>query len=100
LQKIGDSAFTRTAVECIKIPASVEEIGASCFFNCKDLVSVTFERGSKLQAIGESAFSKVPTGSLKLVRTTGDLKIVSDYFAGSVIQVVSGDGVTSDPRVE
>ncbi|MCL2797840.1 MAG: leucine-rich repeat domain-containing protein [Firmicutes bacterium] len=42
----------------IIIPASVENIGGGLFWSCPNLVSVTFEKGSRLKSIPFQAFSK------------------------------------------
>ena len=41
-----------TALTSIEIPASVETIGASAFYGCSSLATVTFENGSQLKTIG------------------------------------------------
>ena len=41
-----------TALTSIEIPASVETIGASAFFPCSKLATVTFEKESQLKTIG------------------------------------------------
>ena len=43
----------------ITIPKDVVEIGAEAFLNNKNLLSVTFEPGSKLTTIGNKAFQGV-----------------------------------------
>ena len=44
-------------VSSVTIPRSVECIDVDCFRNCMNLHKVTFESGSSLKTIGESAFS-------------------------------------------
>jgi hypothetical protein len=58
LRKIGERAFSHTAIESIDIPASVEVIGGKCFFRSNLLSRLTFERGSKLRQIGKMAFDQ------------------------------------------
>ena len=41
---------------CCMIPASVEEIGESCFSGCSSLSRVTFASGSAVRRIGKEAF--------------------------------------------
>ena len=55
--KIGGSAFERTGLTSIKIPASVTNIERFAFIHCGQLKSVTFAPGSKLETIGENAFT-------------------------------------------
>ena len=57
LKTIGISAFEKTGITSIVIPASVKEIGALAFDGCASLESITFEQGSLLESIGSSAFS-------------------------------------------
>ena len=55
--KIGGSAFERTGLTSIKIPASVTNIERFAFIHCGQLKSVTFAPNSGLQTIGENAFT-------------------------------------------
>ncbi|MDR1267333.1 MAG: leucine-rich repeat domain-containing protein [Holosporales bacterium] len=58
LQTIGSHAFSECiSLQSIVIPKSVEDLGESCFFQCR-LSSVSFEQGSCLQTIGSHAFSE------------------------------------------
>lgn len=45
-ERVGNHWFWGSDVESVKIPASVREIGADAFCNCKNLKSVTFAEGS------------------------------------------------------
>ena len=61
LKRIGEVAFgclysDGCAVTEIVIPASVRELGDSCFENCKQLTYVTFAEPSSLKRIGFKAF--------------------------------------------
>lgn len=62
-EHINYGAFTDcTALKSIEIPASVEIIGVSAFFNCTQLQVVSFESNSKLKEIG-GACSWEPHGA-------------------------------------
>ena len=50
-EKIGSDWFKNTAIEIVKIPASVTEIEAKAFYNCKNLRRVTVAEDSKLEKI-------------------------------------------------
>ena len=51
--RYGSGAFANcTALTAIEIPASVETIEATAFYNCSSLATVTFEKGSQLKTIG------------------------------------------------
>ena len=57
-------AFTGCPITSIEIPASVETIEVAAFNLCSQLVSVTFEKGSKLKTIGgKSVYGGVISGS-------------------------------------
>lgn len=43
-------------MESVVIPASVKEIGMNAFSNCKNLKSVTFAPGSRLEKITAGCF--------------------------------------------
>ena len=44
------------SIKAIRIPAAVESIGERCFYECSNLVSVTFVPGSSLKRIEKEAF--------------------------------------------
>ena len=84
--KIGGSAFERTNLTSIKIPASVTNIGGTAFYQCRQLESVTFAPDSKLEAIGEDAFSGCY--ALKTISCESALKEkLSGVFGESKISV-------------
>jgi hypothetical protein len=51
LSRIENSAFIRTGLVEIIVPASVEVLGDGCFSYCRSLSSVTFESGSTLLGV-------------------------------------------------
>ena len=55
---IGSKAFSGLKISEIVIPKSIVSIGDECFYRCRHLTSVVFERGSELICIGNSAFSR------------------------------------------
>ena len=57
ITEIGDNAFSGTTLRNITIPASVERIGITAFYNRSYLSSVTFDEGSQLKTIERGAFS-------------------------------------------
>ncbi len=54
---IAHSGFRDSSITSIVIPASVVELEYNAFSNCKNLVSVIFEEGSKLSNLGFYTFS-------------------------------------------
>ena len=55
---IGKSAFSGSEIlESVKIPESIETVGALAFSNCKKLKNVTFEGTSKLKELDTGVFS-------------------------------------------
>ena len=65
LKTIGVSAFQYTAIEEVRIPASVEGLGTeprygsgSAFFSCSNLKKVVFESPSKLNYVSKGNFSR------------------------------------------
>ncbi|MGN0527400.1 MAG: leucine-rich repeat protein [Acutalibacteraceae bacterium] len=56
--KIGDKAFQqKTALEIVKIPDTVTEIGNYAFYGCTKLNSVGFGADSAIKTIGDYAFN-------------------------------------------
>jgi hypothetical protein len=58
LLRIESDAFSRSSLQSIVIPSSVEILGSSCFSECKSLSSISFESHSRLLRIASDAFSK------------------------------------------
>jgi hypothetical protein len=50
------NAFTFSGLQSVVLPASVKFLGECCFSNTKSLVSLVFERGSRLREIRSEAF--------------------------------------------
>lgn len=77
--EIGDNAFNRSypgdrQITKVSIPASVATIGARAFF-CPSLAEVNFAQGSRLESIGEGAFTSCNIAQLALpdgLREIGD----------------------------
>lgn len=55
LIEIGDSAFARTALTTIELPETLEEIGVTAFFECKNLTALTLP--DTVLRIGNQAFA-------------------------------------------
>jgi hypothetical protein len=58
------------------IPSSVVILGKSSFDQCKSLESVTFESGSRLERIEESAFH---VSGLKSIEIPGSISFIDDF---------------------
>ncbi len=57
--RLGDHALKQLGITLpVSVPASVEEIGESCFLQCR-FSELSFAEGSKLKTIGESAFESL-----------------------------------------
>lgn len=54
--RIADEAFAEKNIKTVRISKTVKIIGQAAFFNCQNLVDVTFEEGSMLEEIGSEAF--------------------------------------------
>lgn len=57
LRIIEGAVFAQTAIKSVVIPENVSFIGQSAFYNCNQLLKVSF-LGSKLEEIGTSAFEQ------------------------------------------
>jgi hypothetical protein len=62
---MGSNAFAHSGIKSIRIPNSVENIGAGCFGGCQSLWEVVFE-GSPSIEIG--AFSDCPLKCVKVAK--------------------------------
>lgn len=61
----------------IVIPKNVKTIAGGAFYACKNMTSITFQSGSKLEKIGEEAFSdctklKKITLTSKVIKSIGE----------------------------
>ena len=77
LKSIGQAFYDCFSLHSITIPASVESIGEGAFSQCKQLETVTFEKGSQLKSIGNNAF--VNCISLKTITIPISVTIIGDY---------------------
>ena len=58
LKAVGKGWFAGSAVETVTIPRSVEVLETGAFEECKNLKTVVFEEGSRLEWIRERCFSR------------------------------------------
>lgn len=101
--EIADKAFnykTESPIVQLKVPASVEKIGESAFLQ-SDLESISFEEGSKLKSIGETAFARTNLVSIDIpegVEWIGEDAFVAATMAS--INVSAGNATyTSDDGI-
>ena len=76
LEKIGLDGFCGSGIENIIIPKNVSEIQARAFENCRNLKEVIFEKGNKLETVGEEVFRYCK--SLAEIRLPEGLKSIGD----------------------
>ena len=76
LTLIGGSAFERSGLQSIEIPANVETIGENAFQGCTALTAVTFEKDSKLKLIDNRAFSDC---SLTCVEIPANVETIGEH---------------------
>lgn len=55
--QLGTRAFAGCGVTSVHLPAGITRIPLSCFNGCRNLSEVTFEEGSRLERIDQSAFA-------------------------------------------
>ena len=93
----GSNSNTNTnKIASVTIPASVTVINASAFDTCRNMETITFESGSKLETIGNAAFAanqKVTTLTLPDSLKTFGLR--SFYNCEKLETVTLGSGLTS-----
>lgn len=98
VKRLGEGAFRGSAIQEMKLPSSLEEMGAECFDNCLKLKKVTFSASLKeiplaafygcsslgevilpegVEAIGEEAFASLT--ALRKVSLPSTLKEIGDY---------------------
>jgi hypothetical protein len=95
---IGEGAFIDAALTSITIPAGVTNIGYDAFYNASSLSSVTFEPGSQLASIGESAFSATSSlTSITIPASVTSIGARAFYGASSLTSVTfeAGSQLTS-----
>ena len=90
LTRIGDEAFSDTALTELTIPKSVFYIGAKAFYRCKSLVRLNFEDDSELRTIGDSAFAEI--SNLRFVNIPAKVeRIGNSAFAKCGLSTVTFD---------
>lgn len=81
-------------IKSVYIPANVIYIGEWAFSNCTSLETVTFADNSKLQSIGEKAFSKTGIATISLPDTVSELGISAFERCESLTSIRIPAGVT------
>ena len=74
VETIGNYWFWGSTAESVTIPASVKEIGAEAFYNCKNLRKVTFAEGSKLKKITAGSFCKTGIERMLIPRRVEEIQ--------------------------
>lgn len=93
---IPDFLFGKTNITTVMIPSSVESIGQKSFYKC-DLESVSFDDGTRIQEIGDYAFSY--NHSLKTVTFGGSASgFTCDIGVGSFFNCRGLSEVVLDPQ--
>ena len=91
----------RPDLTSVKIPKSIRRIDGFAFHGCESLASVTFEEGSRLQSIGEYAFSCYEGGtsnkltSITLPDTVTSIETGAFFKCENLTNVVIGKNVNS-----
>ena len=87
----GYAFYTCSALTQVVIPARVTELGRNAFYQCGNLVTVTFAEGSRLTNIGNEAFrqcSKLSSITIpKTVRNLEPVKNVEPINGGTATDV-------------
>lgn len=95
LTAIGDSAFEECkSLESVTIPASVTSIGVFAFLNCESLQEVTIQEGSKLETIGDYAFSGTAIDAFEMPDTVTTLGLGAFQGAANLKAVVLSSSLT------
>ncbi len=87
---IGGSAFSQSGLTSVLIPSSVNDIGETAFWNCKDLTKVLISNG--VQRIGESAFRFC--GNLTNITIPSSVTSIGDGALGACSKLSE---ITIDP---
>ena len=78
IRRIGEFAYARSAVDTVRIPDGVEEIGYAAFYHCDELTDVVIP--DSVREIGVAAFDKTPwlSGWKANAGEAGEFLIVGD----------------------
>ena len=93
---IGESAFQKSGLTNITIPANVTSIESDTFSGCSNLGTVEFASGSSLKSIGSNAFSSC--GSLTGITIPEGVTSIGEkafYCCTDLRSVIIPEGVTS-----
>lgn len=78
IRRIGEFAYARSAVNTVRIPDGVDEIGYAAFYHCDELTDVVIP--DSVKEIGVSAFDRTPwlSGWKSNAGEAGEFLIVGD----------------------
>lgn len=80
LTAIGNTAFLKTKLTSVKIPASVETIGTSAFYNCTDLKTVYIDSPYIASDLKYSAHASHIIANVERTYVKSDIEEVGGYF--------------------
>ncbi len=97
IKRIGDNAFQGKGIVSLYIPSSITIISTEAFMDCGELLSVEFEIGNKMLALGWKAFKNCTNLSsiINLPSTLTDLGKETFYGCSSLTSFVIPSGVDS-----
>ncbi|MDE5719026.1 MAG: leucine-rich repeat domain-containing protein, partial [Lachnospiraceae bacterium] len=95
IRRIGEFAYARSALNRVRIPDGVEEIGYAAFYHCNDLTDVVIP--DSVKEIGVSAFDRTPwlSGWKANAGEAGEFLIVGD---GILLAYRGKGGVVAIPE--
>ncbi|MDE6200322.1 MAG: leucine-rich repeat protein, partial [Clostridiales bacterium] len=92
IKTISQGAFYGTNIAEITIPASLETLGNTAFYNTALLTEVTFEGGSKLKTIGESAFEGSAITGVEIPASVTEIKKNAFAYNTDFVSVEFAEG--------
>lgn len=92
---LGDGSLARTALKKIEIPNSVESIGTSCFYECKQLTLVTLGRG--VRTISGTAFYGTSNLTINIsdISQWVTMNVASNALPNSIELLMNGEVLTN-----
>ncbi|MBR1987760.1 MAG: leucine-rich repeat protein, partial [Clostridia bacterium] len=86
LTVLGKKSFFNTGITSVHIPSEIIAIGDDTFYDCKNLITVSFAEGCKLQTIGNNAFRGSGIESFTCPETLMSIGECAFYNCASMIE--------------
>jgi hypothetical protein len=87
VKEMLEKSFSRSDIQSIFCPRTIEILGPECFGACKSLSAISFDTGCRLKRVVQWAFSYSSLVSLRIPRSVESLGVLSFCGCRSMMSI-------------